>query len=87
MEARRSDGAREKDLIFASAAGDRMIPEIRRGLDTVARELRHGGFSLVRQVYGHLGEIRHRSGEIEYRIEQQEGVIPAERLRFILRVI
>ena len=39
-------------------------------LFTVARELGHGGDSLVRRVYGHLGEIRHRSPVVEYRIEQ-----------------
>jgi integrase len=34
---------------------------------TVARELGHGGFALVRRVYGHLGQIRHRSEVVEYR--------------------
>src|SRR5690625_4073608 len=28
---------------------------------TVGRELGHGGHSLVNRVYGHLGEVRHRS--------------------------
>jgi integrase len=37
---------------------------------TVARELGHGGAALVRSVYGHLGEVRHRSDQVEYRIEQ-----------------
>lgn len=52
----------------------------------VSRELGHGGFSLVRKVYGHLGQVRHRSEVVEYRVEQQEGVISAERLRLLLRV-
>ena len=37
---------------------------------TVARELGHGGFSMVRRVYGHLGQIRHRAEVLEYRVEQ-----------------
>lgn len=37
---------------------------------TVAREMGHGGRALVDRVYGHLGEIRHRSEFVEYRAEQ-----------------
>jgi integrase len=51
----------------------------------VAREMGHGGHELVRRVYGHLGEIRHRSETVEYRIEQQREVIPPERLRLLFR--
>jgi integrase len=43
---------------------------------TVGRELGHGGESLVKRVYGHLGQVRHRSDVVEYRIEQH-----GERLR------
>jgi len=32
-------------------------------LYTVGKELGHGGDSLVRRVYGHLGEVRHRAAE------------------------
>ena len=39
---------------------------------TVAKELGHGGRSLVDRVYGHLGEIRHRSEHLEYRVDQHE---------------
>lgn len=39
---------------------------------TVSRELGHGGESLVKRVYGHLGEVRHRSEVVEYRVEQHE---------------
>lgn len=35
-------------------------------LFTVARELGHGGDSMVKAVYGHLGAIRHRSSVVEY---------------------
>jgi integrase len=37
---------------------------------TVARELGHGGDALVKRVYGHLGNVRHRAEHVEYRIEQ-----------------
>lgn len=37
---------------------------------TVAREMGHGGRSLVDRVYGHLGEVRHRAEVVEYRIQQ-----------------
>jgi integrase len=37
---------------------------------TVAREMGHGGEAMVRRVYGHLGQVRHRSETVEYRIEQ-----------------
>ena len=36
---------------------------------TVAKELGHGGDSMVRRVYGHLGSIRHRSEHVEFRVE------------------
>src|SRR6059036_3603177 len=34
---------------------------------TVARELGHGGESLVKKVYGHLGNVRHRAEVVEYK--------------------
>ena len=37
---------------------------------TVGKELGHGGRALVDRVYGHLGEIRHRSDVVEYRVTQ-----------------
>jgi len=37
---------------------------------TVARELGHGGTQLVDRVYGHLGQVRHRSDVVEYRVDQ-----------------
>jgi len=37
---------------------------------TVAKEMGHGGESMVRRVYGHLGEVRHRAEVVEYRVEQ-----------------
>jgi integrase len=37
---------------------------------TVARELGHESEAMVRKVYAHLGEIRHRAEVVEYRAEQ-----------------
>jgi integrase len=48
-------------------------------LFTVARELGHGGDSLVRRIYGHLGEVRHRAEAVEYRVEQHVATL-GERL-------
>jgi len=36
---------------------------------TVSKELGHGGTSLVRRIYGHLGDVRHRAEVVEYRLE------------------
>jgi integrase len=47
---------------------------------TVATELGHGGDSMVRRVYGHLGAVRHRSKVVEYRVSQHKKVL-GERLR------
>jgi len=41
-------------------------------LFTAAKELGHGGEATVRRVYGHLGQVRHRAEEVEYRIEAFE---------------
>src|SRR2546426_776466 len=37
---------------------------------TVAKELGHGGESMVRRVYGHLGQVRRRAEVVEYRVQQ-----------------
>jgi integrase len=39
---------------------------------TVARELGHGGDALIRRVYGHLGEVRHRSNVVEFKVEHHQ---------------
>ncbi len=46
---------------------------------TVGKELGHGGFSLVRRVYGHLGQVRHRAEVVEFRVEQHADAL-GERL-------
>jgi integrase len=40
---------------------------------TVGRELGHGGDSLVKRVYGRLGQVRHRAEVVEYRVEQHRA--------------
>ena len=47
---------------------------------TVARELGHGGEAMVRKVYGHLGQVRHRAEVVEYRVEQHRAKLE-DRLR------
>ena len=37
---------------------------------TVAREIGHSSPAMLEKVYGKLGEIRHRSEVVEYRVEQ-----------------
>lgn len=39
----------------------------------MGKELGHGGDSLVKRVYGHLGQVRHRSEVVEYRAEQHRA--------------
>jgi hypothetical protein len=48
---------------------------------TVARELGHDSEAMVRRVYSHLGEIRHRSEVVEYRVEQHRKQIGDRLLR------
>ena len=50
---------------------------------TVGKELGHGGDSLVKRVYGHIGQVRHRSEVVEYRIEQHRGKLE-ERLATLM---
>ena len=42
---------------------------------TVGRELGHGGTSMVKKVYGHLGQVRHRSEVVEFRLEQHREAL------------
>ena len=37
---------------------------------TVEKELGHGSRDMLEEVYGRLGEVRHRSDVVEYRVEQ-----------------
>jgi len=47
---------------------------------TVAREMGHGSMDMVERVYSHLGAIRHRSEQVEYRVEQHAAKL-GDRLR------
>jgi integrase len=47
---------------------------------TVARELGHRSTEMVDTVYSHLGEVRHRSEVVEYRVEQHRARL-VDRLR------
>jgi integrase len=42
---------------------------------TVGKELGHGGPSMVRKVYAHLGQVRHRSEVVEYRLEHHREAL------------
>lgn len=48
---------------------------------TVARELGHTGVHMVERIYGHLGDVRHRSEVVEFRIEHH-----ADRVETLLTV-
>jgi integrase len=49
-------------------------------LDTIRREMGHSNEDLIRRVYGHLGDTRHRAEAVEYRVEQHAEVL-GDRLR------
>ena len=51
---------------------------------TVSRELGHGSPAMVQRVYSHLGEMRHRSEVVEYRVEQHRNTL-GEQLRVLQR--
>jgi len=42
---------------------------------TVAREVGHSGTGMIERVYGHLGEVRHRAGVVEYRVRQHRRAL------------
>jgi hypothetical protein len=37
---------------------------------TVEKELGHGSRDMLEEVYGRVGDVRHRSEALEYRVEQ-----------------
>ncbi len=51
---------------------------------TVGKELGHGGTSMVERVYSHLGQVRHRSDVVEYRLEDHREAL-GERLAALER--
>jgi integrase len=42
---------------------------------TVSREMGHGGLRLVERIYGHLGDHRHRSEVVEFKVEQHRETL------------
>lgn len=44
-------------------------------LYTVSREMGHGSTAMVQRVYAHLGNVRHRSEVVEYRVDQHREVL------------
>src|SRR6266567_4643333 len=42
---------------------------------TVAREVGHSSTAMIEKVYGHLGQIQHRSAVVEYRVRQHKQAI------------
>jgi integrase len=42
---------------------------------TVATEMGHGGDSLVKRIYGHLGTVRHRSENVEFRVQDHKEAL------------
>jgi integrase len=44
---------------------------------TVGQEMGHGGETMVRKVYGHLGQVRHRAETVEYRVQQHAAKLGA----------
>lgn len=45
---------------------------------TVARELGHSSTRMVDRVYGHLGKVRNRSEQVEFRVSQHENRLEDE---------
>jgi integrase len=46
---------------------------------TVSKELGHGSEVMLKTIYGHLGQVRHRAEHVEFRPEQHREVL-ADRL-------
>ncbi len=67
----------------------RTAADARRGapvsLFTAGRELGHGGDSLVRRVYGRLGDVRHRAEVVEYHVGHHRAIL-GDRLTRLARL-
>ncbi len=53
---------------------------LHRAPSTVAREVGHNSTDMIDRVYGHLGTVRHRGKQVEYRVAQHRKALGA-RLR------
>ncbi|MHC4434717.1 MAG: hypothetical protein ACYTBS_23000 [Planctomycetota bacterium] len=69
--------------MFRHTYGAARLKTLDRGepvsLWVVAREMGHSNTKMVEDVYSHLGEVRHRSDVVEYRVEQHKSAL-GERL-------
>ena len=43
----------------------------------MAKDSGHSGTAMIEKSYGHLGEVRHRSEVVEYRVEQHTAKLGA----------
>ena len=50
---------------------------------TVAKEVGHSSTAMIEKVYGHLGQVQHRSKVVEYRVAQHKQAVA--KLRHALR--
>ena len=59
-------------LLFPGRGVDAMVTDFRKTLDAVAARIgfKKGELHQIEQVYSHLGELRHRSEVVEYRVDQ-----------------
>lgn len=64
---------------FASARLQTMDNGAPVAIWTVSKELGHGSETMLKTIYGHLGQVRHRSDVVEYRVEQHRDTL-ADRL-------
>ena len=74
--------------MFRHTYGSSRLQTVDRGapvaLWTVEQELGHDSGDMIRQVYGHLGNTRHRAEVVECRVEQLEPAV-ADRLAALRR--
>ena len=57
------------------AEGQPILSAIPTAKFQVSKELGHGSAAMVDRVYGHLGEVQHRSEVVEYRVENHREVL------------
>ena len=62
-------------ILRRDAEGNDVVQWVPVSRDEVAREMGHGGTTLVAKVYGHVGDNSHRSEEPEYRVEQHRKTL------------
>lgn len=65
--------------VFRHAFTAALLQTLDRGqpisLFTAGRMLGHGGESMIRRVYGHLGDVRVRSEVVEFQVSQHAALL------------